>query len=265
MKGAPQKSPLLYERTRMATDKVKKIQAFKRLMEISRKGSIELYGTTEADIYSDARRWPVHWDKDLGNGRFKNEQDRQRALDDNLACLVTVDSPSSLEQLKKEKKLARLILDAGADANRYYRFHNRNIFDDFLLQEKPHIALEIAKTDEFMGPGRPFKIFDHLMDKLEFYLRWKELFQEGDDNGDKKKSALYAQNYEDQKEVVYLLFQKGIYPPDVHVFERLSSVVLERDPDFFNKKKEQVILQMQRAETPLQIYNALMGNRKEKN
>ena len=248
----------------MTTDKKTRILAFKKLMEISQKGSIELYGTTEADIYSDARSWPVRWDKDLGNGHSKNEQERQRALDDTLACLVTVDSPSSLEQLKKEKRLARLILDAGADANRYYRFHNRNIFDDFLLQGKPHIALEVAKTDGFMGPGRPFRIFNHLMDKLEFYLQWEKPFP-GSGWENKGQVALYAQNCEDQKELVYLLFQKGIYPRDAHVFEKLSPIVLERDPDFFNKKKEQVVSQMKRAKTPLQIYNALMGNRKEKN
>ena len=250
----------------MTINKTKRIEAFKKLMEIAQKGSIELYGTTDADIYSDARKWPVRWDKDLGSGRFKNEQERQRALDDTLACLVTVDSPSSLEQLKKEKRLARLILDAGADANRYYRFHNRNIFDDFLLQGKPHIALEVAKTDGFMGPGRPFRIFKHLVDKLTFYLHWKSSFPGYYlEKENKKKVALYSQDCSDQKEIVYTLFQKGIYPQDREVFEKLSPIVLERDPDFFNKKKEQVVSQMKHAKTPLQIYNALMGNRKEKN
>lgn len=250
----------------MTSGKIKKIQAFKELMEIAQKGSIELYGTTDADIYSDARSWPVRWEKDLGNGHFKNEQDKQRALDDTLACLVTVDLPVSVEQLKKEKRLARLILDAGADPNRYYRFHNRNIFDDFLLEGKPHIALEVAKTDGFMGPGRPFRVFDHLADKLAFYLHWNSPFPGYFwEEGNKRKVALYAQDCSDQKEIVCTLFQQGIYPQDEVVFEKLVPIVLEKDPEFFNKKKEQVVSQMQRAKTPIQIYNALMGKRKEKN
>jgi len=39
---------------------------------------------------------------------------------------------------------------------------------------------------------------------------------------------------------------------------------LEKDPNFFEKKKQQVIRQITRAETPIQIYNVLMGQGKEK-
>ena len=114
----------------MAINKTKRIESFKKLMEIAQKGSIELYESSKDPVLSsDAKDWPVRWDKDLGNGHFKNEQDKQRALDDTLACLVTVDHPATLEQLKKEKRLVRLILDAGADPNRYYKFHNRNNWD----------------------------------------------------------------------------------------------------------------------------------------
>ena len=248
----------------MLTNKAKRIQAFKKLMEISKKGSIELYGTTEADIYSEARSWPVRWNKDLGSGHFRNEQDKQRALDDTLACLVTVDLPKSVEQLKKEKKLARLILDAGADPNRYYKFHNRNIFDDFLLEGKPHIALEVAKTDGFMGLGRPFRVFEHLVKESAFYLQWKHPFSGNYwEVDDKKKIALYVQKCSDQKELVYTLFQKGMYPQDGEIFEKLAPIVLEKDPEFFNKRKELVMAQLKRAKTPVQIFNALRG-RKEK-
>ena len=250
----------------MASEKVKRIEAFKKLMEIAKSGSVELYGTTEADIYSDARSWPVHWEKDLGNGRFENEQDKQRALNYTLECLVTVDFPSSVEQLKKEKELTRLILDAGADPNHDYRFHNRNIFDDFLLTEKHHMALEVAKTKGFLGPGKPFKIFDHLACKLAYYLEWKCPFPGGClTTDDKEKTALYIQDCSDQKEIVYTLFQKGIYPCNQDIFTKLVPIVLEKDPEFFDKRKEQTITQLKHAKTPVQIYKALMGKRKEKN
>ena len=65
--------------------------------------------------------------------------------------------------------------------------------------------------------------------------------------------------------LAFLLFQKGLYPSNERCFEKLAPVVLEKDPEFFNKKKKQVISQIQHAKTPIQIYTAIMGRRKEKN
>ena len=220
----------------MVSGTVKKIQAFKKLMKIVKKGSFELYTTSKDNYHQISRSWPVDWYKDLGNGCFKTEQDKQRALDDTLACLVTVDFPSSVEQLKKEKRLARLILDAGADPNKFSSLYSGRIYDIFLMKRKAHIALEIAQTEGFIGPENPEQNFNHLLNGLKFYLHWKKPFP-GQGLESKEQIAVYAQDCEDQKELVYTLFQKGMYPRDKKVFEKLVPIVLEKDPEFFEKRK----------------------------
>lgn len=248
----------------MTTGKGKRIKAFKTLMEIAKKGSIQLHAYDDDDFYREGRYWPVHWESDLGDGCFKNEQDRQKALDGTLERLIRPDRPDSVEQLQKEKKLIRLVLDAGANPNHFSYYYDQNVFDRFVKDKKSHMALEIAKTEGFVRPGNTDTAFEKLTDLLRFYLHWKQPYP-GAQGESKEKVALYAQICSDDKELVYTLFQKGIYPRDEKVFSKLAPIVLEKDPEFFNKKKQQVLTQMKRAKTPVQIFKALMGKRKEKN
>ena len=240
-------------------DKTKKAAAFEKLLEIARNGSLPLY-SYENDYHKGGRNWPVEWEKELIYSHFRTENDRQHRLNRTLERLVEVNSPTSVEQVNKEKGLARLILDAGANPNFDSNLYSTRIFDEFLSQRKSYIALEIVKTDGFLGPQNTEDTFDILAGSLKYYMRYGTPMP-GDT---KEESAIIAQNCSDRRELVYCLFQKGLYPRDKNVFQSLVPIVLEQDPEFFNKRKQQVIQQITKAETPLQIYRVLMGQEKEK-
>jgi len=241
------------------TDKTKRENALTKLLEIAHDGSIPLYAYAD-DYHKGGRNWPVEWENILTCSHFRTQYDRQCVLNETLERLVDVNFPSSVEQVNKEKGLVRLILDAGANPNFYSSSYNNHIFDKFLLKRKSYVALEIAKTDGFTGPHNAENTFDILAGSLGFYLQWGKPYP-GDTN---EESAISAQNCSDRKELVHLLFQQGLYPRNENVFQALVPVVLEKDPDFFEKKKKQVTTQLSLAKTPLQIYNALMGKEKER-
>ena len=239
---------------------IKETEAFKKLFKIAKNGTFGLYATTKDNYYRMARSWPVAWEKELGQGQFKNKEDRQRALNKTLESFVEADFPSSVKQMKKEREMVGLILEVGADPNYYSEAYNQNIFDAFLGKRKSHIALEIAKADGFAKPGNVDQTFNFLADALTFYLQWNRPYP----GATQEETIVKAQNCQDRKELVCNLFQKNIYPHDRDVFVKLIPVVLEKDPDFVEKKKQQVIAQLIQAKTPVQFFNALMGKSKEK-
>ena len=240
-------------------DNAKREEALKKLMDIARNRTVRLYGHVE-DFYRGGRDWPVDWQNELGNGYFKDKKRREDALNSTLERLVSANFPDTVDQINKEKGLVRLILDAGANPNFYSYFYKKPLFDQFLSERKSYAALEIAKTDGFTYPQNPDRTFEKLAESLAFYLEWKTPYP----GETKEESAIHAQNCADRKDLVHLLFQKGFYPHNSAIFEKLVPVVLEKEPDFFDKKKQQVISHLQQAKTPLQIYNALMGQGKEK-
>ena len=78
------------------------------------------------------------------------------------------------------------------------------------------------------------------------------------------KKEQNKQENKNRDDLIYALFQKNMYPTNPKVFEKLLPVILERDPQFFDKKKQIVQRSLERAKTPIQIYSALMGKGKEK-
>ena len=241
------------------TDKIKEAEAFTKLMQVAKDGSLTLY-TYENDYHKGGRNRIVGWQNGLLYSHFRTQYDRQCRLNETLERLVEVNFPNSVEQMNKERGLARLVLDAGANPNFYSHSYKSTIFDQFLSKRKSHIALEIAKTDGFLGPENTEQAFDVLAGTLGYYMQWKKPMP-GDTE---EESAVIAQNCADRRELVYRLFQIGLYPRDEKVFQSLVPVILERDPAFFENKKKQVASQLLRAKTPLQIYSALKGQEKER-
>ena len=240
-------------------DTAKQTTAFQKLLEIARNGSVPLY-TYDDDFHKGGRNWPVEWENELIYSHFRTQADKRYVLNKALERLVGVNFPSTVEQMNKEKGLVRLMLDAGADPNFHSDIYADRIFDKFSSQRKSYIALEIAKTEGFSGPKDTENTFNLLADSLRHYLVWGRPL-----SGDtKEENAVITQNCSDRKELVYLLFQEGLYPRNKELFQALVPIVLEKESDFFDKRKEQIIRRLQRAKTPLQIYNALMGQGKEK-
>lgn len=235
---------------------LEKINAFKKLIKIAKTGSFKLYETSKDCCSKIAYTYPVNWSFFLKRGCFESKM-RQQVLDMTLEYLSEADLPDSVKQMQQERKLVRLILEAGGNPNYYGLMHRRKVFDTFLLKGQSHIALEIAKSEEFTGPENIESIFGVLIKSLDE--------NSGKDSKvTKKESTLNVQKYSVLEELGYTLFQQGVYPRDKEVFERLAPIILKKDPEFFNKRKEQTITQLKHAKTPIQVFNALMGKRKEK-
>ena len=212
---------------------------------------------------------------------YKKGESREDILLRTMCCLLDADFPRFLKQKENERKLVHLLLEAGLNPN--MERSEKSIFLLFVEKGRVAPALEIAQHPDFRFPkGEEGAVFD----KLSFNLsssrwhhpcyNWINIEQDSlpDWAKDRKKRLQEklpeAMKYhriwqEETKDLAFLLFQKGLYPSNERCFEKLAPVVLEKDPDFFNKKKKQVISQIQHAKTPIQIYNALMGKRKEKN
>ncbi|MBE6446050.1 MAG: hypothetical protein E7021_01400 [Alphaproteobacteria bacterium] len=193
------------------------------------------------------------WQESFYFRNLKKKDEQQDALFESAVIILLADYPKTVEQMQKERELIRLILDAGCNPN------HPILFDDSVARKKIYAALEIAKTDGFVAPKKLNAIFADLADGLHFYSQWERSAHF------KKQPDLTKLVMKDLKDLVYILYQKGMYPTNPKVFEKLAPVVLEKEPEFFNKRKEQVLSQMKRAKTPIQIYNAIMGRRKEKN
>lgn len=244
----------------MTTNRAQKIKAFKRLFGIAQSGSVDLCEYI-ADYHKGDRRWPIEWDRYLKDGHFENQQDQQKALDNVLDCFVTrADLPSSPEELQKQREVIRLALDAGADPNRghYYSYgFGERIFDVCIGFRKYYAALEIAKSPDFHSVCDLETDYQRLSDGLSYYLEHgrhypRETFEQ---------DRISEINLNDKKDLVYVLFQKNMFPQDNKIFEKLVPIVLEKDPKFFQKKKQRVVTQLKSAKTPVQIFNALTGRK----
>lgn len=224
--------------------------AFQKLLKISRDSSFDVYETSGNNMYG-YRAWPVGWGEKLYS-KYETPEDKQKALNETLMRLTRGDFPKTRKQMEQEKKVIQLTLLAGANPN-YSDSYNGSVFDSFWYSKKGYGLLELVQDNRFESPKGLQSFYESIC--------WRPVFCTSSD----EKLLVNIQENKNRSDVIYALFQKGMYPTNPKVFEKLAPVVLEKDCDFFNKKKEQVVSQMKRAKTPLQIYNAIMGRRKEKN
>lgn len=233
----------------MTTTKTQEI-AFQKLLKISKDKSFDVYETSGNNMYG-YRAWPVGWGEKLYS-KYKTLEDKQKALNETLMNLTRGDFPETRKQMEQERKVIQLTLLAGANPNSYDSYLG-SAFDSFWYSKKGYGLLELVKDDRFESPTKLQEFYEN--------FHWMPVFYGSPD----EEILLAKQENENRANVIYTLFQKGMYPTNPKVFEKLAPVVLEKDCDFFNKQKKQVVSQMKRAKTPIQIYNALMGKRKEKN
>ena len=234
------------------TDKKTEIEAFKKLVEFTNvKGDLWQY-----DPITESGNLHLKLARELGyalkKGHFDNEVDKQRGLNHALEIMAYLsERPKTLTRLQLEESLVTLLLDAGASPNVSLPYYHR-VFDSFVGYGKCFAALEIAKRKHFTTPGIPEQVFSVLAVRLE-----QQKMGKGEDFETRQRY------YSDQKELVRILFQKGIYPVDHKLFERLVPFVLEDDPEFFKKVKQQTMEQLKEADTPASMFRVLRGKGKE--
>ena len=233
----------------MTTKKVQEI-AFQKLLKLAKDESFDIWETS-GDIYG-SRAWEIDCFKPLRALKYSKTKTRQQALDETLMNLTRGDFPKTKKRMDEEQKVIHLTLLAGADPN-YSDFYHGSVFESFWYSKKGYGLAELLKDDRFESPKK----------LQEFYERfdWKPIYCDDSD----KEMLLKKKENENRADVIYTLFQKGMYPTDQKIFEKLAPVVLEKDCEFFNKRKEQTITQLKHAKTPVQVFHALIGNRKEKN
>jgi len=253
-------------------------EAFKELLRLAHDRSICLTAW-EDDYHKGGRYRDVEWNQSLLY--YQKGQSKKEVVNDVLMRLTWADFPKSLRQKENEKKLTHLLLTAGADPN--LEDCGDSLFVTFVKKDRVGPALEIAEHPDFHFPrGNENTVFDTLSYNISSNTmhhpcyNWIKRQQKElpswakDEKKELQKRLPEALKYheiwqKESKDLIYLLFQKGIYPQyDAELFQYLAPVVLERDPEFFEKKKQQVIRQITRAKTPIQIYNAIMGQEKEK-
>ncbi len=237
---------------KMAIDKAKKINAFKELVKLAKNRSVKLYMYAN-DFWGErrGRTFPIEWGGTWELGHLEDEQDYQKALERIWECILDADPAGSVTQMQNEKKLVRLLLEAGANPNYYSRAYGQEIFDLF-SRNKAYIALEIAKAEGFKKSKNLTETFKMLADIQNSFKQGKAPYS----CNNKEEAQLNAQIRSDYEELISILFQKGMCPGD--------SKVLEKDPAFLNRNKQSVVSQTGQEKTPLQIYNTLKGRRKEK-
>ena len=164
--------------------KAKKIAAYKELLKIEQDGSFERAYHTQ-----------------IGRGPLAPLKELERLPDDrclhlnqvlnNLAAAETF-SPDHEEE---ERRVIRLVLDAGANPNcHHYGDGRMAIFDYFVRHYKYHGALEIAKTAGFVGPENQ-QVFELL--------------------------ASFSSN-KDKSALVKILFDKEMYPYNPEIRQLLQ-------------------------------------------
>ncbi len=234
----------------MIIGKRKKTQSFKKLLDAAVNSPLQLYFTREGGV-----RKVLPWAEFFYFRNLKKRDEQQDALFESAVIILLADYPKTVEQMQKESELIRLILDAGCNPN--YPI----LFEDSVARKKIYAALEIAKTDGFVAPKKLNTIFADLADGLCFHSQWERSAY----LNLKKQSDLTKQVMKDLKDLVYILYQKGIYPTNQKLFEKLLPVVLEKDPEFLNQRKKRVISQKKSAKPSVQIRNSLIRKQKEKN
>ena len=217
------------------TEKEKKIRAFKELIRLAKAPTFDLH----TRIYEGGKNWPERWYSALEKAPFKSKRKQQEALDKTLEKLTRGDLPSSRKQMEREKNLIRLVLDAGANPNTLAHFCN--VFYLFSKRGKFYGALEVAKT----------KGFSPRLLEESFKFLTKSIYSDED-----------TLQLNTKKELLHLLFEQENFPQDKKMFEKLVPVVLEQEPDFFERKKKEKINQLSKARTPIQFLNAIAGKQK---
>lgn len=230
-------------------DKTKKEAAFKKLIQIVKKDSFDVYETS-GDIYG-SRAWEVDCFNPLRELKHSKTKMRQQALDETLMNLTRGDFPKTRKRMAEEREVIHLTLVAGANPN-YAEYQRDSVFDSFWYSKKGYGLLELAQNDHFEFPKKLQSFYEG--------FHWKHVLCSFSD----EEFLLCRQENKNRADLIYTLFQKGMYPTNQKVFEKLVPVVLERDPAFFENKKKQVASQLLRAKNPLQIYSALMGQEKER-
>lgn len=259
------------------TDQTKKTKAFNELLKLAKDPSMYLL-EWEDDYHRGGRYREVDWQYPLL--RYEKGNDKIEILNDVLYRLTSADFPTTTKQMEKERKLAHLLIQAGADSNL------KEAFTSFIEKDRVAVALELVKSPDFCFPngeenrvlnGLSYNISTKGMHHPCYYRTERELAEESTERPWNKEKIKKLQErlqdglgyhkvwQKDSKDLIYLLFQKGIYPQnDEKLFQFLAPVVLEREPDFFEKKRQRVLKRIQRAQTPVQIYNALMIREKER-
>ena len=250
--------------------------AFSQLLRLAKDPSMYLL-EWEDDYHRGGRYREVDWQYPLLC--YKKGDNKVDILNDVLYRLTTADFPTTTKQMEKERQLAHLLIQAGADPNL------KEAFTSFVEKDRVAVALELAKSPDFCFPnGEENSVLNNLSYNISkksmhhpcYYRTEQRLAEETTErpwNKEKIKKLKESLKdglehhkvwQKDSKDLICLLFQKGIYPQnDAELFQFLAPVILERDPDFFEKKKQRVLRRIQRARTPIQIYNALMIREKE--
>lgn len=243
----------------MTEEEQQKEDSFQRLLLISKNRSFDLYNTVD-DYHKGCRSWPIEWYEFLCYADFdKNPQKKQQALNDTLHRLTMGDFPSTLKQMQEEKQLFHLTLEAGANPNYKYRPDSESIFSSVLFNRKIHMAVEVAQAKDFYFSENTDAVFDALRHDLSYYKVTDFIpFPERNFSDEepitateKLKTARVYFNFwkEQNKELVYTLFQKNIYPHDEKIYKALEPIVSEMDAQFFEKKKEQMVRKLTLANT----------------
>ena len=231
----------------MAKELSQKIQAFKKLLKIAEEGSFDLYATS-GDIYGE-RSWPVDCFKPLQELKYSKSKTRQQALDETLMKLTWGDFPTTAPKMKKQQEIIHLTLKAGANPN-YADWCSGSVFDAFWNPNKGDLKgfglLEVVKDERFLPPKKLQEFYENFSWYPVYYFSKEEV-------------ALGRQENAHRSDLIYTLFRKNMYPTDFKIFKKLSAVVLEKDPQFFDKKKKEMQQLLGKAKTPEQTYAVLMG------
>ncbi len=212
--------------------KAKKIAAYKELLRIAKQEALDKKGQVAPNdqgmvgivlaldkgwlgpilaldkMRQDMKRQGVknthRLENDFWNLQMCNFIKRER---DEMGVLIV----NNAEKIKQERRVIQLALTAGADPNCQYpydTFASYAIFDAFIDKHKYHGASLVAQAPGFVGPEN-----QDVFKSLDSYLR----------NGHKwefpgKAEMPYA------RELVYVLFSKGIKPYDPKIRKSLQPI-----------------------------------------
>jgi len=200
---------------------LKKIRAYKKLFEIAKEGSFDVYFTLSGFYGKDTAK-PLRCLDPIIHGK-----DRQLALNETLCRLAKGDPARSMERLEEERRIIQLVLTAGADPNcsSHYGMPDESILQSFMSYKKTYGALEVAKADSFMRPKTLDNTFNELVYSLDYYLQDGQLFPDFWDTAE--EYALYKRDVADKIKLVCVLFDKGMYPSDPKVRQLLQPIYEE--------------------------------------
>lgn len=249
----------MFFKSDMVMQKIDKIEALKTLLKMEQEG-FDLYQIEKADMYGGGRIHEVRLLEPLEH--YKREDfNREKALNDVLRRMLSADIPKDIEHIEEERQIVKLVLMAGANPNAYSRHYaGKRIFDAFFNTGRSYAALEVAKSPNFSASGDLESIYECLSDYFDYYLKHGYHFP----GKTEKEDEMNRYKLKDRKELLHVLFGKGMYPYDEKLFKKLTPIILEQDPHFFEQKKEKTMMRLSRAKSPIQIFKAIRGERERK-